>query len=103
MSRIRIRAEAKGGSTSVRSLITHPMESGLRKDSETGELVPAQFIQEVVCKWKDEVVLRAHWSGGVSKDPYLAFRFRGGEPGDPLEISWTDSEGQTASATVEIR
>jgi sulfur-oxidizing protein SoxZ len=103
MSNIRIRAEAKGGSTSVRSLITHPMESGLRKDSETDEPVPAHFIQEVVCKWKDEVVLRAHWNGGVSKNPYLAFRFRGGEPGDPVEISWTDNQGETASATATIR
>ncbi|MBK1701079.1 thiosulfate oxidation carrier complex protein SoxZ [Thiococcus pfennigii] len=103
MSGIRIRAEAKDGITSVRSLITHPMESGLRKDSETDEPIPAQFIQELVCKWKDEVVLRAHWTGGVSKDPYLAFRFRGGEPGDPLEISWTDNLGQSASETTTIR
>lgn len=103
MSKIRMRAQTKGGSTSVRALISHPMESGLRKDSETGELVPAHFIQEVVCKWKDEVVLRGHWNGGISKDPYLEFRFRGGEPGDSVEIAWTDNQGASASATTRIR
>lgn len=102
MSKIRIRAEAKGGSTSVRCLITHPMESGLRKDGETGEPIPAHFIQEVVCRWKDEVVLRAYWNGGISADPYLAFQFRGGEPGDPVEIMWTDNQGLSDSATAAI-
>lgn len=103
MSSFRIRADAQGGITTVRALLTHPMESGFRKDSETGETIPAHFIQELVCKWKDEVVLTAHWTGAVSQNPYLSFRFAGGEPGDPIEISWTDNLGQSESGTATIR
>ena len=78
------------------------MESGQRKDKKTGEIIPAHFIQEVTAKWKDQVVMKAYWSGGVSKNPYLSFKFNGGEPGDPVEISWVDNLGETDSATAEI-
>lgn len=102
MSDIKIRAKLKDGETEVKCLMNHPMETGLRKDSKTNELVPAHFIQEVVCKSKDQVVMTANWSGGVSKNPYLAFKFKGGEVGDPIEITWTDNMGETQTGTENI-
>jgi len=35
------------------------------------------FIQGVVCTWQEKEVMEALWSGGVSKNPYIAFRFKG--------------------------
>ncbi len=99
---IRIRAKVENGETTVRALMTHEMETGLRKDKQSGELVPAHFIQEVTGKWNDQVVMKSFWSGGVSKNPYLSFKFKGGNPGDTVEISWVDNKGETDSATVEI-
>jgi sulfur-oxidizing protein SoxZ len=99
---IKIKAKAADGETSVKALMTHPMETGLRKDKKTGEIVPAHFITEVTCKWKDQVVLTALWSGGVSQNPYLAFKFKGGEKGDPVELTWLDNKGETESDTSKI-
>jgi sulfur-oxidizing protein SoxZ len=99
---IKIRAKAEGGETSVKALMTHPMETGLRKDKKTGEIVPAHFITEVTCKWKDKVVLTALWSGGVSQNPYLAYKFKGGQPGDAVELTWVDNKGATETATDKI-
>jgi hypothetical protein len=47
---IKLRAKAKGGEVSVKALISHPMETGLRKDKKTGKKIPAHFIQEVTVK-----------------------------------------------------
>ena len=44
---IKIRAKEKGGVVTVKALMNHPMETGLRKDKKTGEKIPAHFIQEV--------------------------------------------------------
>jgi sulfur-oxidizing protein SoxZ len=99
---IKIKAKAAGGDTSVKALMTHPMETGLRKDKKTGEVVPAHFITEVTCKWKDQVVMTALWSGGVSQNPYLAFKFKGGEKGDPVELTWLDNKGETETQTSKI-
>ena len=102
MSDIKVRAKIEGDDTVVKCLINHPMETGLRKDSKTGELVPAHFITEVLCKWKDQPVMTCAWSGGVSKNPYLSFKFKGGAAGDPVEIGWTDNKGESQSETAEI-
>ena len=102
MSDIKIRAKLEGDETTVKCLMSHPMETGLRKDSKTNEVIPAHFIREVVCKVKGAVVMKTSWSGGVSKNPYLSFKFKGGAVGDPIEIAWTDNTGENQSATAEI-
>jgi len=101
-SSTKIRAKLKGDVTEVKALMTHPMDTGLAKDKKTGEVIPAHFIQEVVCKWKDQVVMTALWSGGVSKNPYLAFKFKGAAKGDTIELAWTDNTGESETNTAEI-
>lgn len=102
MSNIKIRAKLSGDETTVKCLMSHPMETGMRKDSKTDEIVPAHFIQEVVCKAKGEVVMTASWSGGVSKNPYVSFKYKGGAVGDPIEITWTDNLGESQSASANV-
>jgi sulfur-oxidizing protein SoxZ len=99
---IKVRAKLKGDVTEVKALMSHPMETGLRKDKKTGEVIPAHFIQEVVCKHNDKAVINAQWSGGVSKNPYIAFKFKGAEKGQSIELAWTDNQGGSDSATAEI-
>ena len=47
-------------------------------------------------------VLVANWSGGVSKNPYLSFKFRGGKAGDTLKISWVDNQGNSDSVETQV-
>ena len=56
---IRIRASANGDETTVKALITHPMETGMRKDKKTGEKIPAHFIQEVTVEHNGAAVMTA--------------------------------------------
>ena len=102
-SKMKIRAKLKGEMVEVKALMNHPMETGLRKDKKTGEVIPAHFIQEVVATSGDKTVMTALWSGGVSKNPYIAFKFAGGAKGDSVELTWTDNQGATESATAEIK
>jgi sulfur-oxidizing protein SoxZ len=101
-SSIKIRAKAKGDEVTVKALMTHPMETGTRKDSKTGELVPAHFIQEVKCTHGGNTVFTAYWSGGVSKNPYLSFKFSGAAKGDEMTLSWADNKGDSDSTTAKI-
>ena len=100
---IKIRAQEKGGVVTVKALMTHPMETGTRKDSKTGQLVPAHFIQEVSCEHAGNRVLTALWSGGVSKNPYLSFQFTGGKSGDEIKLAWADNKGESDSITDKIK
>ena len=102
-STIKMRAKLKDGVTTVKALMSHPMETGLRKDKKTGEPIPAHFIKEVVCTWNDQTVLTSNWSGGVSKNPYLSFKFSGAAKGDEIKWSWTDNKDGSDSASTEIK
>ncbi len=99
---IKLRAKLSGDTVKVKAILNHPMESGNRKDPE-GNTIPAHFIQNVTCKMGDETILDADFGGGVSKNPYIAFEFTGGQKGEEIVMSWLDNKGETASATGKIK
>jgi len=99
---IRVRAKMKGDVVEVKALMTHPMETGMRKDKKTGKKIPAHFINEVVAEHKGNKVIVAHWSAAISKNPYIAFKFTGGAKGDAIMISWKDNKGESASTETKI-
>jgi sulfur-oxidizing protein SoxZ len=103
MASIKIRAKAKDDVTTVKTLISHPMDSGLRKNSKTGKLIPAHHVTEVIGEHKGKQVMTANWSGGISKNPYLSFKFKGAAAGDTIKISWVDNMGKGDSAEAQIK
>ena len=100
---IKIRATAKKGSTTVKALMSHKMETGLRKNKKTGKKIPANFIQEVKCEHNGNNVLTALWGPAISKNPYLSFKFKGGAAGDTIKVSWVDNKGEGDSAEAAIK
>ena len=102
-SSIKIRAKVKKGEAKVKCLISHPMETGLRKDKKSGKLIPAHFIQEVVCEHDGKTVINAQWSGTISKNPFLSFVFTGAKAGDMIKISWVDNTGKSDSTEAKMK
>jgi len=99
---IKARANVKGDEVTVKALISHPMETGLRKDKKTGEKIPAHFIQEITASANGKEVLVAEWGGAVSKNPYLSLKYTG-KAGDKVTISWVDNKGEKDSETTSVR
>ena len=100
---IKLRAKASGDIVTIKALFSHPMETGLRKDKKTGQVIPAHFIQEVTAEHNGKNVLTAYWGGGVSKNPYLSFKFKGGKTGDTIKLSWSDNKGESDSIDGKIK
>ncbi len=96
MSKIRLLAKTKNGTTQVKTLIKHPM-------NVASESAPAHFINELICKHNDKVVMSANLSVGISKNPYFSFKFKGGNKGETVMLSWSDNKGNTGSKTTKIR
>ena len=99
---IKVRAKLSDGVTTVKALISHPMDTGLMKDKKTGQVIPAHFIQEVKCEHNGTAVLTALWGPPVSKNPYLSFKFSGAKAGDTLKLSWVDNKGDSDSEDTAI-
>ncbi|BBP05554.1 thiosulfate oxidation carrier complex protein SoxZ [Sulfuriferula plumbiphila] len=92
---MKMRASVSGDVADIKVLMNHPMETGLRKDAKTGQLIPAHFINEVHATVNGKPVLDAQWGGGVSKNPYLGFKVKGAKAGDKVEVSWKDNKGES--------
>lgn len=99
---VKLRAIAKDGMTEVKMLMSHPMETGRRKDKTTGALIPALYITDVKVQHNGRAVLEAQWGTGISKDPYLSFRFKGGQAGDKIAVTWTDNTGDKRTDIASI-
>jgi sulfur-oxidizing protein SoxZ len=91
---MKIRAQVAGSNATVRVLMAHEMETGLRKDS-AGAPIPAWYIQQVSAKHNDKPVMSAQWGPAVAKNPFLQFTIKGAKAGDKVAITWVDNKGET--------
>lgn len=98
---MKIRAALQGDTVEVRVLMAHEMETGTRKDS-AGKNIPAHFIQMVSATHNGKVVFSAQWGPAIAKNPFVAFKFKGGNKGDKIQVNWTDNKGEkrTDEATI---
>ena len=102
MASIKMKAKAENGETTVKALIKHPMETGRRKDKETGEAIPIHYIKEITCSYQGEPVLTTDWGPTISKNPFLSFTFTGGTAGEEIELTWKDNKDDSDSASATI-
>ena len=94
-SKIKVKARLSGDVADVQSLMMHPMETGTRKDPNTGEAVPMHHITQLTFLHNGEIALEANLSTAVSKNPYFRFKLRGASAGDALVVKWEDNRGET--------
>ena len=98
---IRIRTRREGGFVTVRILMPHAMETGMRQD-EGGRPIPAHHITDVAVTLGERKVFAARMSIAVSRDPLLSFRLGDARAGQTLRVAWTDSQGHTRSDEARI-
>jgi sulfur-oxidizing protein SoxZ len=93
---------AAGVAFVVKSIISHPMETGRRKRAD-GEILPRRIINRVVARFDGQDVAWTEWETGIAANPYWEFQMMVPHSGR-LELSWYDDNGAiyTASAAVMV-
>ena len=99
--RIRVPERAKVGDViEIKTLISHVMETGQRKDQE-GRPIPRNIINTFTATFNGKEVFKVDLQPGISANPYLVFNMRVPGPGD-LELSWLDDSGAKIVEKVKI-
>ncbi len=88
----KIRAKFKDNLVDFRMLMHHEMETGLRKNDRTGEVIPAWFIKEFSIALNSESIFSGKLGPTISKNPYLRCKINGAV-GDKISVNWTDNKG----------
>ncbi|MCR4345698.1 MAG: thiosulfate oxidation carrier complex protein SoxZ [Sulfuricaulis sp.] len=97
--KMKMRTRAQDGGVELQVLITHPMETGLRTDKNTGKKIPPHFIQRITLEHNGKIVATVNTGAGISEDPLIGFRLKDAKQGDKLKVFWSDNMGE--SATLE--
>ena len=99
---MRVPSKAKKGEVvEIKTLITHPMETGRRKN-EQGEILPRKIINRFECTLNGKQVFAVDLHTAVSSNPYLVFSVRVTESGT-FEFAWTDDDGTVYKKTAKIQ
>lgn len=101
--RVRIalpREVISGETVRVKTLISHPMETGYRRDAFGGE-IPRKILVRFRCFYREELIVDETLRPGVAANPFLSFAFRATETG-PVRFEWTDQDGTVTQETREL-
>ena len=100
--RVKVPASAaKGEIIEIKSLISHPMESGQRKD-KSGNPIPRKIINKFTVTFNGKEFFSADWAPAVAANPYLAFHMRASESGT-MEFTWVDDDGSKYTAKKDLK
>ena len=91
---------AAGEAVTIKTLISHKMESGQRKDKE-GNLVPRQIINKFTCEFNGQVVFSCDMDPAVSANPYMEFSAKVNETGT-FKFIWVDDDGSVYESENKI-
>lgn len=90
--RVRVPKTASAGEVvAIKTLISHPMESGQRKDRD-GNTIPRSIINRFTAEFNGTLVLDAALEPAISTNPYIEFAVKVPESGD-FKFTWYDDDG----------
>jgi len=96
------KSAAAGEAFTIKTLISHVMESGQRKDGD-GNPIPQHIINRFTCDFNGANVVDMSLSGGVSANPYIEFDAMIDAAGE-FKFAWYDDDGSVyeASNTIDL-
>jgi sulfur-oxidizing protein SoxZ len=99
--RVKVPKSALAGETiTLKTLISHPMESGQRKDS-SGNVIPRSIINRFTCEFNGQMVVDVTMEPAISTNPYFEFEATVPEAGD-FKFTWYDDDGDVYEETKPV-
>jgi sulfur-oxidizing protein SoxZ len=84
----------------IKSLISHPMETGFRVGFN-GTLIPRDIIQSFTVTYNGTEIFRADLSSAIAANPFVSFFARATESGEII-FRWSGDNGFEAVETAPI-
>ena len=99
--RVKLPKTAKAGEViTIKTLISHDMESGQRKDGE-GNTIPRKIINTFSCEFNGQPVFSCDMDPAISANPYCEFSAKVAERGT-FKFSWVDDDGAVYETEQQI-
>ncbi len=96
------KSAAAGSAITIKTLISHKMESGRRKDKKTGELIPRSIINRFTCEFNGQSVVDIAMETSISTNPFFQFDATVPEAGE-FKFTWYDDDGSVYEAAKKVK
>lgn len=97
--RVRVPAKlAANKPAEIVTLISHPMETGLRPDA-TGKIIPQRIVKSFVASLDGAPLLEVDLFRSVAANPYFRF-FLTPKRAGTIDFAWTEDTGRRATASA---
>ena len=98
---VNVPARARRGEIiEVKTLISHPMETGYRR-TQLGARIPRDIISLFVCTYNGQEIFRAELHPAIAANPFIAFNTVATASGT-IEFKWTGDNGFAATEQANI-
>lgn len=94
------KSAAAGEAVTIKTLISHKMESGQRKDSD-GNLIPRSIINRFTCEFNGQLVIDITMEPAISTNPYFQFDATVPEAGE-FVFTWYDDDGSVYNDSKKV-
>ncbi len=91
---------AAGESITIKTLISHKMESGQRKDGD-GNVIPRSIINRFTADFNGQNVIDVAIEPAISTNPYFQFDATVPETGE-FAFTWYDDDGSVYEAKKKV-
>ena len=99
--RVKVPKTASAGEIiAIKTLISHNMESGQRKDKD-GNPIPRQIINKFTCEFNGQTVFECDLDPAISANPFFEFSAKVNESGT-FKFTWVDDDGSVYSSENQI-
>ncbi len=99
--RLRVPSSARAGEViEIRTLIEHPMQTGLNEDAR-GQRQPRDMLARFVATANGADVFTVDFGNGTSANPALTFYARVDETTE-FSFVWHHEDGRSVTATAEV-
>ena len=99
--RVKVPKTAAAGETiTIKTLISHKMESGQRKDDD-GNVIPRSIINRFTADFNGQNVIDVTLEPAISTNPYFQFEAVVPETGE-FQFTWYDDDGSVYETAKKI-
>jgi sulfur-oxidizing protein SoxZ len=94
------KSAAAGEAVTLKTLISHKMESGQRKNKD-GSGIPRSIINRFTCEFNGKSVIDVTLEPAISTNPYFEFEAVIPEAGE-LKFTWYDDDGSVYETSKKV-
>ena len=83
-------------------MVMHPMETGMRKDKKTGNMIPAEYIKEIKFFFDNKLITEMEIWETLSTNPLFSINFKVPSKG-VLKVIFKDNKGEVQEKTKKLK